>query len=92
MHTSRFDRRGAVRAPFESIAQLLDTPRRTVPSVAHCGLISDASAFAATEKPDAVVCIPGIQDTRFTIAFAAHEHEVTPAEMCFPPMAANNLS
>src|SRR5512139_2625661 len=51
MHTSRFDRHHTVRAPFEPIAQLLYTARRAVPPVSHCGLIGDASAFAATEKP-----------------------------------------
>jgi hypothetical protein len=59
--------------------------------VAHSGLIGDASAFAATEKPNAVVRVPGIQNARFAVAFVASEHEVTPAKMCFPPMAANNL-
>src|SRR4029079_15857085 len=36
MHTSRFDRHGAVCAPLEPSAQLLDTTRRTVPPMAHC--------------------------------------------------------
>jgi len=40
---------------------------------------------------DAGVPVPSIQDARFAVAFVAHEHKVTPAEMRFPPMAANNL-
>jgi len=91
MHTSRFDRHGAVCAPLEPSAQLLDTTRRTVPPMAHGGLIGDANAFAAAEKPSAGVPILRIQDAPFAMAFVAHEQEVTPAEMCFSPMAANNL-
>ena len=72
-------------------AQLLDTTRRTVPPMAHGGLIGDANAFAAAEKPSAGVPILRIQDAPFAMAFIAHEQEVTPAEMCFSPMAANNL-
>jgi hypothetical protein len=60
MHTSRFDRHGAVCAPLEASAQLLDTTRRAVPPMAHGGLIGDANAFAATEKPSAGVPIPRI--------------------------------
>ena len=91
IHTSRFDRHRTVRAPFEPSAQLLYTTRRAVPPVAHRRLIGDASAFAATEKPNAVVRVPGIQDARCSVAFAAHEHEVTPAEMCFLPIADDGL-
>jgi hypothetical protein len=91
IHTSRFDRHSTLRAPFEPRAQLLYTTRRAAPPVAHRRLIGDAGAFASTEKPNAVVRVPGIQDARCLVAFVAHEHEVTPAEMCFPPMAANNL-
>jgi hypothetical protein len=91
MHTSRFDRHGTARAPFEPSTQLLDTTRRAVPSVAHCRLIGDASAFAATEKPDAVVRPPSIQNARWAVAFGAREHEVSPAKMCFPPIADNVL-
>ena len=91
IHTSRFDRRRTVRAPFEPSAQLLDTTRRAVPPVTHRRLIGDASAFAATEKPNAVVRVPGIQDARCSIAFVAHKHKVTPAEMCFLPIADDGL-
>jgi hypothetical protein len=91
MHASRFDRHNTARAPFEPSAQLLDTTRRAVPTVAHCGLIGNASAFAATEKPDAVVRPPSIQNARWAVAFGACEHEVSPAKMCFPPIADNVL-
>jgi len=64
VHTSRSDRHRTGRPPFEPSAQLLYTTRRAIPPVAHCGLIDDASAFAATEKPDAAVCVPRIQDAR----------------------------
>jgi hypothetical protein len=41
--------------------------------MAHGGLISDASAFAAAEKRDAVIVvgIPGIEHARRMVAFAA---------------------
>jgi hypothetical protein len=91
MHPAGFDRDGAARAPFEPSAQLLDTTRRAVPMVAHCGLIGDACAFAATEKPDAVARPPSIQHARWSVAFGAREHEVSPTKMCFPPIADNVL-
>jgi len=91
VHASRFDRRDTTRSPLESNAQFLDTTRRAVPPVAHSGLIGDASAFAATEKPDAVIGIPSIEDARRAVAFAAQEHEVSTAKMRFPPIAANDL-
>jgi hypothetical protein len=91
LHTSRFDRHGTVRAPFEPSTQLLDATRRAVPSVAHCRLIGDASAFAATEKPDAVVRPSSIQNARWAVACGAREHEVSPAKMCFAPIADNVL-
>src|SRR6476620_816850 len=81
-HTARFDRHGSVRAPFEPSAQLLDTTRRAVPSVAHCGLIGDHSAFAAREKQDALAR-PSIQNARWVVAFGARKHEVSPAKICF---------
>jgi hypothetical protein len=91
VHTSRLDWPGTVPAPFQSSAQFLDTPRRAVPAMAHSGLIGDASAFAASEKPNAVIGVPTIQDACWAIAFAARKHEVTPAKMRFPPIAANDL-
>jgi hypothetical protein len=60
MHTSRFNRHGTARAPFEPSTQLLDMTRRAVPPVAHGGLIGDASTFAAPEKPDAIGRVPSI--------------------------------
>jgi hypothetical protein len=59
--------------------------------MAHCGLIGDSRAFATIEKPDAIVCPTSVQDACFAMACVAHEHQVPPAEMCGPPMAANNL-
>jgi hypothetical protein len=91
VHAPRLDRHSAARSPFEPSAQLLDATRRAVPSVTHCGLIGDASAFAATEKEDAIVCIPTIQNAHWAVAFGAREHEVSAAKMCFPPIAANDL-
>jgi hypothetical protein len=79
-----------MRVPFEPSAQLLDTTRRAVPPMAHCGLIDDVSAFATTEKPN-TVRVPGIQDARFAVAFRACEQEVSSAEICFSPMATNDL-
>jgi hypothetical protein len=91
VHASRLNRYGATRAPFEPSAQLLDTTRRAVPSVAHCRLIDNASAFTATEKPDAAVRPPSVQNARWAVALGAAEHEVSPAKMCFPPIAHNVL-
>jgi hypothetical protein len=59
--------------------------------MAHSGLIGDASTFAAPEKPDAVVVIPGIEDPRRAVAFAAREHEVSFAIVSFSPVAENVL-
>jgi hypothetical protein len=59
--------------------------------VAHCGLIGDASAFSATEKEDAVVRVPTIQNAHWAVAFGAREHEVSAAKMCIPPIADNVL-
>jgi hypothetical protein len=58
--------------------------------VAHRGLIGDASALAATEKPDPVAP-PSIEDARWAVAFGAREHEVTPTEMRFSPVADDGL-
>ena len=63
VHASRLDRHGT-RPPVEPSAQFLDTTRRAVPPVAHSGLIGDASAFAASEKPDVVIGIASIEDAR----------------------------
>ena len=59
--------------------------------MAHCGLIGDVSTFAAPEKPDAVIEIPSIEDSRRAVALAAREHEVSPAIVGFPPVAENVL-
>jgi hypothetical protein len=91
VHASRLDRHSAARSPFEPSTQLLDTTRRAVPPVSHSGLIGDASAFAATEKENAIVCVPSIQNARFAVAFRTCEQEVSSAEICFPPMATNDL-
>jgi hypothetical protein len=91
VHTSRLDRHRTVRTPFEPSAQLFDTTRRAIPPVAHGRLIGDARAFAAPEKPDAVMVIPSIEDPRRAVAFAAREHEVSPAIVNFPPVAENVL-
>jgi len=93
VHASRFDRHGITRSPLKPSAQFLDKAGRAVPPVAHGGLIGDAGACAAAEKPDAVVLtgIPCIEDARRAVAFAAQEHQVSPAKMPFPPVAANDL-
>jgi hypothetical protein len=67
------DRHSAAFSPFKSRAQLLYSTRRAVPAVAHGGLIGDASAFAASEKPDVVMVIgiPSIEDARRAGTFAA---------------------
>src|SRR5690349_20252236 len=57
--------------------------------MAHCRLIGDVSAFAATEKPDAVVRPPSIQNARRAVAFGACQHEESTANMDFPPIADN---
>jgi hypothetical protein len=49
MHTSRFDRHGAVCAPLEPSAQLLDTTRRAVPPMAHCRLVYNAALHSADQ-------------------------------------------
>ena len=59
--------------------------------MAHCGLIGDASAFAATEKPDVVIGNASIEDARRVMAFAAQEHEISPAIIGIPPIAADGL-
>ena len=45
----------------------------------------------APEKPDAVAEIPSIEDPRGAVAFAAREHEISPAIVGFPPVAENVL-
>jgi hypothetical protein len=64
VHGSGLHRQGAAPSPLEPRSQFFYTTRRAVPSVAHGGLIGDASAFAATEKPDAVIGIASIEDAR----------------------------
>jgi hypothetical protein len=91
VHAPRLDRDSAARSPFEPSAELLDTTRRAVPSVAHCGLIGDRRTFVAREKPDPVGHIPSIQNARWALAFGAREYEVSPAKICFPPIADNDL-
>jgi len=54
-------------------------------------LVGDTSAFAAPEKPDAVIEIPSIEDSRRAVALAARKHEVPPAIVRFPPPAENVL-
>jgi hypothetical protein len=93
VHASRLNRHGTVSAPLESGAQFFDTTRRTIPPVAHGGLISNPRAFAAREKPDAVMVIlmSSIEDARGAVTFAAQEHEVASAVMCPSPVAADFL-
>lgn len=93
VHGLRLDRDVTARSPFEPSPQFLDTTRRAVPSVAHGGLIGDASAIAAGEKPNVVmfIGIPSIEDARRAVAFAAQEHKVLPTIMGFPPVAADDL-
>jgi hypothetical protein len=57
---------------------------------AHRGLIGNASAIT-TEKPDAVIGIASIEDAHWAVAFAAQEHEMSPAKMGFAPIATNDL-
>src|SRR4029450_11367184 len=88
---SRLDWPGPARSPFELSAQFLDSTRRAVPSVAHGGLVGDASAFAATEKPNVVIGIPSIEDARRVVTFATQEHKVPPPVVGFPPVAGDRL-
>src|SRR5262249_4138455 len=76
VHASRLNRNGTVSAPLESGAQFFDTTRRAIPTVAHGGLISNPSAFAAREKPDAVILIlmSSIENTHRVATFATQEH------------------
>jgi hypothetical protein len=64
VHGSGLDWHGAAPSPLEPSSQFFYTTRRTVPAMAHRGLIGDASAFATTEKPDAVIGIASIEDAR----------------------------
>jgi hypothetical protein len=91
LHASRLNWHDTARSPLEPCAQFLHATGRAVPPVAHSGLIGDASTFAAPEKPDAVVVIPGIEDPRRAVALWAREHEVSPAIASFPPVAENVL-
>ena len=91
VHTSRLDRHGIVSAPFEPGAQFLYPTSRAIPPMAHVGLIGNPSAFATSEKPDPVMVIPSIENTRRAATFAARKHEVAPAIVCFPPVAADFL-
>jgi hypothetical protein len=59
--------------------------------MAHGGLVGYASANAAEEKPDAVRKVSSVKNARGTTTFRAQEHQVAPAIMCRPPVAADSL-
>jgi hypothetical protein len=73
VHASWLNWHGIVSAPSEPSAEPFDSTRRAIPTVAHGGLISNPSAFAAGEKPDAVmvILISSIENTRRVVTFRA---------------------